>query len=163
MEHLNGYIRLFLELGRWDLIMAGEEKEDDDAEGIAMALRLAQWEPFEGAPKSRASPTLTFDAHVASTLALCNTSDFERAREYFELAEVCATRALYKTNAEGGHPFTSGFKFMQQLHSLADVQIAWPKLNKRISTEGQEQAPQSLEELLKKWKVSGAYFEKFFS
>jgi hypothetical protein len=136
-----------MELGRWDLIQEQVNEVKD----------LSTWTPFNDPPPLAASEAMqTFPSHLASILANCRQGNFERARQYFDLAEVCATRSLFKTNAEGDRPYNMGFEFVQQLHSLADLQMAWPQLNifKQFNQEVGEPAAISLEDLLNQWEVS---------
>ncbi|KAI6230300.1 Non-specific serine/threonine protein kinase [Aphelenchoides fujianensis] len=109
-----------MEAGRWDAI--------DEPRWIEQTRSLSDWGPFDEQLQTAASPALSFDAHLAFTLAHCRRANFEAAREYFDLAAVCATRSLFKSKADGGRPYSLGFSHLQKLHSLADVQMAWPQL-----------------------------------
>jgi hypothetical protein len=135
-----------MELGRWDLI----------EEEVSEVKSLSEWEPFDNPlPSAAKEDVQTFPSHLSLILANCRQRRFERARQYFDLAQVCATRSLYKTNAEGDRPYNMGIEFVQQLHSLADLQMAWPQLNifeTKKNDEG-EQSNVLLQDLLKKWEV----------
>lgn len=136
-----------MELGRWDLI----EEEVTEVQG------MCQWQPFNEPPPVSASESVqTFHSHLASMLACCRRGRFERAGQYFDLAQVCATRSLFKTNAEGDRPYNMGFEYVQQLHSLADVQMAWPQLSLDVSVQLKQSSIKPdviLADLLKTWKV----------
>ncbi|KAI6225379.1 Non-specific serine/threonine protein kinase [Aphelenchoides fujianensis] len=109
-----------MEAGRWDVI--------DEPRWIEQTRSLSDWRPFDEQVQTAASPALSFDAHLAFTLAHCRRANFEAAREYFDLAAVCAARSLFKSKADGGRPYSLGFAHLQKLHSLADVQMALPQL-----------------------------------
>ncbi|KAI6234934.1 hypothetical protein M3Y99_00744900 [Aphelenchoides fujianensis] len=131
-----------MEAGRWDAI--------DEPRWIEQTRSLSDWAPFDEHVQTAASSALSFDAQLAFTLAHCRRANFEAAREYFDLAAVCATRSLFKSKADGGQPYSLGFSHLQKLHSLADVQMAWPQLVVRPV----DSPPSTVEvkSLLKKWK-----------
>ncbi|KAI6216793.1 Non-specific serine/threonine protein kinase [Aphelenchoides besseyi] len=136
-----------IELGRWDLI--------EEADSEVKVQKLANWKPYDTQSNTIGIANLSFEAHLGSILANCRRADFVQAREYFDLAEVCATRSLYKTNSEGGRPYTIGFQYMQQLHTLSDLQMAWPQLVLR--TNDQPHVNANVENLMKKWKEHDSY------
>lgn len=135
-----------MELGRWELIQEQVDEVKD----------LSSWTPFDESPPLAAKNAMqTFPAHLGSILANCRQGHFGRAKEYFDLAQVCATRSLFKTNAEGDRPYNMGFEFVQQLHSLADIQMAWPQLNIfKYTSQDIIELNVSLKDLLAQWEVS---------
>ncbi|KAI6184566.1 Non-specific serine/threonine protein kinase [Aphelenchoides bicaudatus] len=140
-----------MELGRWDLIKDQVDKVSS----------LNQWQPFDEPPKIAAEESpQTFPSHLASILTNCQDGNFELAKQYLNLAQTCATRSLFNINVEGGRPYSIGFEFVQQLHSLVDVQMAWPQLSISEVNEQKNDGRtiqinknfSSLKELLEKWE-----------
>lgn len=143
-----------MELGRWDLI----------EEEVQEVKKLSNWQPFnDPLPEAARENDQTFPTHLSLILSNCRQNRFERARKYFDLAEVCATRSLFKTNAEGDRPYKIGFEYVQQLHSLADIQMAWPQLDffKNSNMQQDQEANVSLKELLSMWEVCLKHIEKY--
>jgi hypothetical protein len=138
-----------MELSNWELI-------EDQIENVHA---LSQWEPFNDPLPAVASETVqTFPSHLFMILANCRQSHFDCARQYFDLAQVCVTRSLSKTNAEGDRPYAVGFEFVQQLHSLADLQMAWPQLNIFTDSKSSQSDPVvNLDDLMSKWEASLIY------
>uniref|UniRef100_A0A1I7RWM6 ANK_REP_REGION domain-containing protein n=1 Tax=Bursaphelenchus xylophilus TaxID=6326 RepID=A0A1I7RWM6_BURXY len=122
-----------LEKYRMDTVTENAKRcYNDFEEGMRVLEPLTKWTPYEDYdPIYDPTEQHTFGADLTVILQKCRTKRFEEAKKHLSLAQVYLMKTLAQQGVDNTRPYSVGYEFVQDLHTLEDLKLAWPQLSDR--------------------------------